>query len=104
MKKVHQVDVGPSTEQVCGICALTGHPTGECPTIPTFKEVLLEQTNAISNFNKPYSNPYSETYNLGWRNHPNFSWRNTQPTPMTQQQGSQPPSQRPLVYQLYQPP
>ena len=22
------------------------------------------------------SNPYSQTYNPGWRNHPNFSWRN----------------------------
>jgi hypothetical protein len=104
MKKVHQVDVALPTEQLCGICALTGHPTGECPTIPAFKEVLLEQSNVVSNFNKPYSNPYSETYNPGWRNHPNFSWRNTQPIPMNQQQGSQPPPQGPPAYQPYQPP
>ena len=104
MKKVHQVDVVPPTEQVCGICALTGHPTGECPTIPAFKEVLLEQTNVISNFNKPYSNPYSETYNPGWRNHPNFSWRNTQPTPMNQQQGPTQPPQGPPQYPPHQPP
>ncbi|XP_035551103.1 uncharacterized protein LOC108985606 [Juglans regia] len=24
---------------------------------------------------KPFSRPYSNTYNAGWRNHPNFSWR-----------------------------
>ena len=23
-------------------------------------------------------NPYSNTYNRGWRSHPNFSWRNNQ--------------------------
>ena len=28
--------------------------------------------------NNKYNNPYSNTYNPGWRNHPNFSWSNTQ--------------------------
>src|ERR1044072_372768 len=23
----------------------------------------------------PQNNPYSNTYNVGWRNHPNFSWK-----------------------------
>ncbi|KAF5468959.1 hypothetical protein F2P56_013066, partial [Juglans regia] len=27
---------------------------------------------------KPYSGPYSNSYNPGWRNHPNFGWRNDQ--------------------------
>ncbi|CAL9029774.1 unnamed protein product [Prunus brigantina] len=26
----------------------------------------------------PINDPYSQSYNPGWRNHPNFSWRNTQ--------------------------
>ncbi|KAI3819374.1 hypothetical protein L1987_13203 [Smallanthus sonchifolius] len=25
--------------------------------------------------NRPQNSPYSNTYNLGWRNHPNFSWK-----------------------------
>ncbi|KAI3725736.1 hypothetical protein L1987_65528 [Smallanthus sonchifolius] len=25
--------------------------------------------------NRPQNNPYSNTYNPGWRNHPNFSWK-----------------------------
>ena len=27
----------------------------------------------------PQNNPYSPTYNLRWRNHPNFSYRNQNP-------------------------
>ena len=46
------------------------------PTIPAFKEVLHDQANAMNMVKKSYSSPYSETYNSGWRNHPNFSWRN----------------------------
>ena len=38
------------------------------------KECRNDQANAINTLNKP--NPYSQTYNPGWRNHPNFSWRN----------------------------
>ncbi|XP_017970470.1 PREDICTED: uncharacterized protein LOC108660713 [Theobroma cacao] len=30
----------------------------------------------VGNFNKQQNNPYSNTYNPGWRNHPNFSWNN----------------------------
>ena len=35
---------------------------------------MHDQANVINTFNKP--NPYSQTYNPGWRNHPNFNWRN----------------------------
>ena len=42
MKKVNEVsDVSP-IDQLCRVCALLGHPTGECPTIPACKEVLME--------------------------------------------------------------
>jgi hypothetical protein len=36
--------------------------------------------NAFNNFQKPSSGLYSETYNPGWRNHLNFSWKQNQPT------------------------
>jgi len=35
--------------------------------------VYEEQCNALGAYNKPFSN----TYNPGWRNHPNFSWRDS---------------------------
>jgi hypothetical protein len=38
----------------------------------------MEQVNAFNSFQKPFSGSYSETYNPGWRNHPNFSWKQNQ--------------------------
>ena len=52
------------------------HLANECPTIPTFKEMLYDQANAMNMVKKSYPSPYLETYNSVWRNHPNFSWRN----------------------------
>ncbi|KAI5351533.1 hypothetical protein L3X38_004424 [Prunus dulcis] len=41
----------------------------------SFAEHMLEQANALQARN-PNNDPYSNTYNLGWRNHPNFRWSN----------------------------
>ena len=35
----------------------------------------VEQAQFISNMNRQQNNPYSNNYNPGWRNHPNFNWR-----------------------------
>ena len=37
-----------------------------------------EQDNFVGNQfpGRQANNPYSNTYNPGWRNHPNFSWSN----------------------------
>jgi hypothetical protein len=47
----------------CEICEATVHLTKDCPTIPAFKEVLHEQANAANAYQRPFSSPYSETYN-----------------------------------------
>jgi hypothetical protein len=44
--------------------------------------------NTFNNFLKHSTGPYSESYNPGWRNHPNFSWKQNQPT----SQGGFPPT------------
>ncbi|MED6162704.1 hypothetical protein PIB30_073109 [Stylosanthes scabra] len=54
----------------------------------------------------PQNDPYSNTYNPGWRNHPNFSWGGTQGQRTNnnfnnQNHPYQPPFQR---QQPYQPP
>ena len=57
-----------------GICANTRHPTDMYPTL---KEDSLEHANAVGPFPGPPQrkyDPYSNTYNLGWRDHPNFSY------------------------------
>jgi hypothetical protein len=60
---------------VCQICKMNEHVTYDCPTFPSFKECLHEQANALNSFERPNQNPYSQTYNPGWRNHPNFNWK-----------------------------
>ena len=37
-----------------------------------------ENANYVSNFNNSANNPFSQVYNPGWRNHPNFGWRQEQ--------------------------
>jgi hypothetical protein len=60
---------------VCQICETNEHATNDCLTLPSFKECLHEQAHALNSFQRPNHNPYSQTYNPGWRNHPNFSWK-----------------------------
>jgi hypothetical protein len=62
--------------QVCAICFNFDHPTETCPL---YSFVDQEQANYVGQNNyPPKNNPYSNTYNPGWRNHPNFSWSNNQ--------------------------
>ena len=58
-------------EIACDVCSSNDHFTQDYLTLPALKECLHNQTNVINTFNKP--NLYSQTYNLSWRNHPNFS-------------------------------
>jgi hypothetical protein len=57
--------------------------------LPSFKECLHEQAHALNSFQRPNHNPYSQTYNPGWRNHSNFSWKSGNNNAQT----SQPPFQ-----------
>jgi hypothetical protein len=60
---------------VCQICETNEQSTNDYPTLPSFKECLHKQAHALNSFQRPNHNPYSHTNNLGWRNHPNFSWK-----------------------------
>ncbi|XP_031260802.1 uncharacterized protein LOC116118985 [Pistacia vera] len=64
---------------VASMCDFCGqdHPNHECQSGNMFAvNSMPNQANYVSNFRKPNNNPYNETYNLGWRNHPNFYWSN----------------------------
>ncbi|KAH9723227.1 Integrase catalytic domain-containing protein [Citrus sinensis] len=60
--------------KTCGICSNMGHSTDLCPTL---QEELVEQANAVGGFpsmpQRRYD-PYAQTYNSGWNDHPNFSY------------------------------
>ncbi|XP_026399382.1 uncharacterized protein LOC113295245 [Papaver somniferum] len=45
--------------------------------IPTYEEES-EQVNVVFPNHRPGYNPYSSTYNPGWKDHPNFSYANKQ--------------------------
>ncbi|KAL9350735.1 hypothetical protein Peur_057990 [Populus x canadensis] len=74
---------------VCQICETNEHSTHDCPPLPSFRECLHEQAHALNSFQRPNHNPYSQTYNPGWRNHSNFNWKSDNNNAQT----SQPPFQ-----------
>ncbi|GAA0184944.1 hypothetical protein LIER_32232 [Lithospermum erythrorhizon] len=46
---------------------------------------MEEQANSMNGYNSRMRNdPYSNTYNPGWKNHPNFSWKNNEGQPQGQ--------------------
>ncbi len=54
----------------CSLCFSPMHHVHHCPTAEIFSDVSTEQVNAA--FSHLSNDPYSNTYNLGWRSHPNF--------------------------------
>ena len=67
----------PMAVYSCEYCG-GGHPTLKFQGQPYgySQNTSIEQLNALNNFQRNQWNPYSNTYNSGWRNHPNFSWSN----------------------------
>ncbi|KAF7832931.1 uncharacterized protein G2W53_015264 [Senna tora] len=59
--------------KLCGICVMQGHPTDMCSKL---QEHTQGGVNAICGFQHPQKryDPYFNTYNPGWRDHPNFSY------------------------------
>ncbi|XP_073138426.1 uncharacterized protein [Henckelia pumila] len=76
---VRQMAVGNGQNMmVCGICTARGHATDMCPTL---QEGSAEQVNTAGGFPEPPQrkyDPYSNTYNLGWKDHPNLRYGNPQ--------------------------
>ncbi|KAM2421371.1 hypothetical protein TB1_027037 [Malus domestica] len=69
----------------CGVCSMNGHLTDKCPQL--IENGGWEYANVVGfgSQNQPRNDPFSNTYNLGWRDHPNFKWREPQ---QTQQQSA----------------
>ena len=92
---------------VYGLCTSPMHFAQNCLTLST--EYLIEEVNAFNEYKKPTSGPFSKTYNPGWWNHPNFSWKQNQPLNQggnsTQAQNQYWPSYQaqPSAYQVPQP-
>ncbi|XP_051148226.1 uncharacterized protein LOC127263245 [Andrographis paniculata] len=76
-KVVHQLATANTRHvKACGICTSSEHHTDACPT-------LHEDSHAdvkAAGFNqprRPQYDPYSNTYNPGWKDHPNLRYGNS---------------------------
>ncbi|XP_027185158.1 uncharacterized protein LOC113783270 [Coffea eugenioides] len=80
--------------KVCGICTSMDHCTDTCPIM---QENGAEQVNMAGGVPAPrrQNDPYSNTYNPGWRDHPNLSYGNRQPSSF--------PNRPPGFHQPWQP-
>ncbi|CAN6586198.1 unnamed protein product [Malus baccata var. baccata] len=98
--QVHEMAEGMKIQGpvVCGVCSIQGHASEKCPQL--IENGGWESANAIGfqSQNQSRHDPYSNTYNPGWRDHPNFKWREPQ---QHQNQGGfrqQPPGFFPKPY------
>ncbi|XP_020415512.1 uncharacterized protein LOC109948026 [Prunus persica] len=67
----------PKIAEVCVICNIPGHSTYQCTASEAYPEFVQEQVNLMNSYNqRPRNDPFSNTYNPGWRDHPNLSWKN----------------------------
>uniref|UniRef100_A0A803MLI4 Uncharacterized protein n=1 Tax=Chenopodium quinoa TaxID=63459 RepID=A0A803MLI4_CHEQI len=64
--KMSNVSLISSPDLSCDNCG-GAHASSDC--------LNFEQAQYVSNYNRSQNDPYSNTYNPGWKNHPNFSWR-----------------------------
>ncbi|XP_051144015.1 uncharacterized protein LOC127260345 [Andrographis paniculata] len=89
----------PSVQvKACGICTSTGHPTDACPTLQ--EECAVDVNAANYGMNRPSAyNPYSNTYNPGWRDHPNLCYGNAHQNHGPQPFGATHQMQQPRPYE-----
>ncbi|XP_027155475.1 uncharacterized protein LOC113755766 [Coffea eugenioides] len=59
----------------CGICKNMGHPTDSCPMLQEDGAEQVDIAGGVPAPRRQY-NPYSNTYNPDWRDHPNFNYGN----------------------------
>ncbi|XP_020266504.1 uncharacterized protein LOC109841993 [Asparagus officinalis] len=89
--KMNMNSVASNSTTNCEICGINGHSAVECQigNSPSSDAPLSEHVNYMNNFNQK-GDPFSNTYNPGWRNHPNLSYKN--------------PSQNPNPHSNFRPP
>ncbi|KAK8662488.1 hypothetical protein V6N13_092061 [Hibiscus sabdariffa] len=82
--------------RVCGICTMPDHPTDYCPILQgETSEIVFADGTFSGPPQRPY-NPYGNTYNPGWKDHPNFSYaQNQKPNQVSQQRSFQQHYQQP---------
>ncbi|CAL1359446.1 unnamed protein product [Linum trigynum] len=93
---------GQQQAMLCHWCESTHHMVEDCQAMKE-STTPQEQVNFINNVRR--NDPYSNTYNEGWRQHPNFSWGGANSRPPVPQgpPGFQRPPYQPRQGQFQQP-
>ncbi|XP_044468620.1 uncharacterized protein LOC123198100 [Mangifera indica] len=90
-KKLERLDMKVVRTSSCENCG-GDHASFECQMGTHYAhELTNEQVNFLNYNQRGQGNPYSNTYNPGWRNHPNFAWSNQANTSNPNQNFKQPP-------------
>ena len=89
---VHKVEESPLA---CDQCH-GPHPTSQCLMLNAIGDLIVEHAQYMEKFSQNQNfNPYGQNYNPGWKNHPNFSWKNQNAgNPMEQDKPLQPPQEK----------
>lgn len=58
----------------CMICSVPTHDTLSCCHKDGYPNIVEEHFNMMNNFQRPRNEPYSNFYNLEWKEHTNFKW------------------------------
>lgn len=75
-KRMDQISNASSSVKVCDVCGIQGHAPTECSQL--MGSMPMENANALYNNQlKPHQNPYPNTFNEGYKNHPYLSYKST---------------------------
>ncbi|KAM0978580.1 hypothetical protein ACFX2C_014532 [Malus domestica] len=100
-----QVVEKPNEQSVaaCGMCSMNGHLMDKCPQL--IENGGWESANAVGfgSQNQPRNDLFSNTYNPGWKDHPNFKLREPQQTQQQSAFRQQPPGFYQMPYAPTQP-
>ncbi|KAM1787957.1 hypothetical protein ACFX11_038306 [Malus domestica] len=100
-QQVNEVVEKPKEQSVvaCGVCSMNEHLTDKCPQLIENKGWESANVMGFGSQNQPRNDPFSNIYNPGWRDHPNFKLREPQQTQQQSAFRQQPPRfyQRPYA-------
>ncbi|XP_073137953.1 uncharacterized protein [Henckelia pumila] len=102
-KRIEELSIGNSVMRVqevwCEKCGAE-HFTKDCQTFSQPEGVMASH---MGNQNRPRNDPFSNSYNPGWRQHPNFSWSGHNNKPYgNQNYGRQPQEGKSSLEQMMQ--
>ncbi|GJV00997.1 DNA-directed DNA polymerase, partial [Tanacetum coccineum] len=75
-------NVSHVSHDACSMCGDPSHSVNNCQS---WGAPSNEEVNGVYG-NRPRNDPFSESYNPGWRNHPNFRWKDDDNRPNNTQQ------------------